>query len=144
LEFIMKKLFGILMIVLLTFAFLPFAEGTASAFEPGGQVRVEAGIVTGSDVTKANFGNTQVRTELRLDPHRWLRVEAVGTTGWNEGSYSKVFDVEEVGVLAMPIRGKNLDLGCGAKTGAMIDGNSSLSFRSSDRYWFGCLTEIKF
>ena len=121
----------------------------AQAFDPGGRITTKVGVETGSDVSKANVGDTQAEVEMVLDPHYLLRVTATGTTGWTNGEYNKIVDLDEVGVFAMPIRGgsfwfiDSMDVGCGAETSGMIEGKV-LSARSSNEYWFGCLTEIVF
>ena len=146
----MKKLFGILIIVLFVFTLMPALTGTVHAFEPGGQIRIEVGMDVGTDIMMARTADTQITTEIRLDPHQLLRIEATGTTGWTDGVHSNTFEVEEVGFLVMPVRGgsfwfvESADVGCGAKTGGLIDGNTRLSFEPSNRYWLGCLAEITF
>lgn len=140
----MKKLFGVLMLVLMVVACAAYFTGTVYAFEPGGQVRFEVGGDVGSDLSGINTGDIGIKTEIRLDPHHLFRIEATGTTGWNNGVYSKALELDELGVFVMPARGDSLDVGCGVRTSGLLDGNTQLSFETSNKYWLGCLTEIRF
>ena len=147
----MKKLFGpIFVLVLMIFAYTFFFAIPAMAFEPGGTLRVEAGIEVGNDLSKVSVGDTQLKTEIRLDPFKLLRVEVVGTTGWTDGTYDKTLVVDEIGAYFMFARGGSLwfidsaDVGCGGKTSGLVDGNTRLSVEASNEYWLGCLTEISF
>lgn len=139
----MKKLFGILIIVLFTFAFIPMAEGIANAFEPGGTVRLEAGVNTGNDLSEASVDDFRIKGEMRLDPHQLLRLEFEFETGWAGGIYDKTV-VTNIGAFVMPVRGK-IDVGCGGRTDFLIDGRTStLAAETSNKYWLGCLAEIRF
>lgn len=104
-------------------------------------LRVTAGVDVGSDLSEVSVGDMRIGTELRLDPHKLLRVEVDAETGWTDGEYDKTV-ATAVGAYVMPIRGK-VDFGCGARTGVNIDGRTALAVNTSNRYWVGCLAETK-
>ena len=142
----MKKFSVLILAIMVCFV----CGGTAYAFEPGGRITTKVGVETGSDISKANIGNTQAEVEVVLDPHQLFRITGTGSTGWNNGTYNKMVQLDEVGVYVMPVRGgsfwfiDSMDMGIGAETSGLIDGNTKLSAESSNEYWFGLLTEITF
>lgn len=139
---------GLIFFAILTLGFV-FCQ-PAAAFEPGGRITAKVGVETGSDLSKGSTGDIQAEVEVVLDPHQLFRITGTGSTRWNDGTYSKVVELDEVGVFVMPVRGgsfwfiDSIDVGAGIETSGVIDGRTKLAVESSNEYWYGLLTEIKY
>jgi len=104
--------------------------------DAGGSMRVMAGADAG-DVSEMVISG-----EVRLDPHRFVRVETDFSTGWTDGVYDKTLRLDNIGAYLMLTRDK-VEFGCGGNTDVVVDGRSALVLDTSYGAWFGCLAETR-